>query len=367
MLNTICAVTATFIVFGTANIIACKFHISFYSVFISGPGMFFIAVSHAVKDLPFPEVLTLWSFFVLFVICILTQHSYLKPVIYLLKTYLKQYNIKSPDNLPNIVCATMFGLSLVTVTNGGEMLISLVDDIGSAMGILMITTFEAILIFGIYGMNEFCADLAFMTNNSPSIALKLLFIGGPVFIIHIIFASSLNWISPSFQNVTYPPMMYWVAWSLAMITLLILMSFAAHTIIQFIKIKDFYGSFEPTERWVPDLFHSLNQLESMAVVRKEVEYNTGNHLTFGVGRPKLCIKVDNATQTNIHHQTGNEHQNVISNQRQKHYYLEVFNGSCNDYQLERKHNENEVIIWNHSLLLEHSLDYGILEKYVQTD
>jgi hypothetical protein len=63
------------------------------------------------------------------------------------------------------------------------MLISLVDDIGSAMGILMITTFEAILIFGIYGMNEFCADLAFMTNNSPSIALKLLFIGGPVFII----------------------------------------------------------------------------------------------------------------------------------------------------------------------------------------
>jgi hypothetical protein len=103
MLNTICAVTATFIVFGTANIIACKFHISFYSVFISGksfrrrindiyiyiyffffklflleiigPGMFFIAVSHAVKDLPFPEVLTLWSFFVLFVICILTQVS----------------------------------------------------------------------------------------------------------------------------------------------------------------------------------------------------------------------------------------------------------------------------------------------------
>lgn len=63
------------------------------------------------------------------------------------------------------------------------MLISLMDDIGSAMGILMITTFEAILIFGIYGINEFCADLAFMTDNSPPIALKLLFIGGPVFTI----------------------------------------------------------------------------------------------------------------------------------------------------------------------------------------
>lgn len=63
------------------------------------------------------------------------------------------------------------------------MLISLLDEIGSTMGILMITTFEAILIFGIYGINEFCADLAFMTDHSPSIMLKLLFIGGPVFTI----------------------------------------------------------------------------------------------------------------------------------------------------------------------------------------
>lgn len=63
------------------------------------------------------------------------------------------------------------------------MLISLIDEIGSSMGILIITTFEAILIFGIYGINEFCADLAFMSDHSPSITLKILFIGGPVFTI----------------------------------------------------------------------------------------------------------------------------------------------------------------------------------------
>jgi len=63
------------------------------------------------------------------------------------------------------------------------MIISILDDIGSAMGILMITTFEVILIFGIYGVSEFCADLAFMSNKPPSIILKLLFIGGPVFTI----------------------------------------------------------------------------------------------------------------------------------------------------------------------------------------
>lgn len=63
------------------------------------------------------------------------------------------------------------------------MLISLIDDIGSAIGVLMITVFEAILIFGIYGINEFCADLAFMMDHPPSIVLKLLFIGGTVFTI----------------------------------------------------------------------------------------------------------------------------------------------------------------------------------------
>lgn len=61
------------------------------------------------------------------------------------------------------------------------MLVSLLDDIGSTMGILVITTFEAILIFGIYGINEFCADLTIMMDHPPSVTLKLLFIGGPIF------------------------------------------------------------------------------------------------------------------------------------------------------------------------------------------
>lgn len=77
-----------------------------------------------------------------------------------------------------------------------------------------------------------------------------------------------------------------------------------------ISIQHFYGSFEPTEQWVPDLVHSLNyqQLESMVTVREEVEHDTGNPLIFGIGKPKLRIKVDNATQTNRQHKTNDAHQ-----------------------------------------------------------
>lgn len=60
------------------------------------------------------------------------------------------------------------------------MLISLLEDVGTSMGILTITTFEAILVFCVYGTNEFCADLAFMLDKPPSIVLKMLFILAPV-------------------------------------------------------------------------------------------------------------------------------------------------------------------------------------------
>lgn len=78
------------------------------------------------------------------------------------------------------------------------MLISLLDDIGAAMGVLIITTFEAILVFGIYGINEFCADLALMTDRPPSIVLKILFIGGPVFIIVRYSQKTLNYTLQAF-------------------------------------------------------------------------------------------------------------------------------------------------------------------------
>lgn len=64
--------------------------------------------------------------------------------------------------------------------------------------------------------------------------------------------------------------------------------------------QNFYGSFQPTDRWVPDLVHSLqnNELECMTKIREKVLYDTENCLTFGIGKPRLSMKIDEATQTN---------------------------------------------------------------------
>lgn len=62
------------------------------------------------------------------------------------------------------------------------MFIALLDDIGCAMGVLIIITFEAIIIIGFYGLNDFFTDLSILLDNPPSYILKLMFIVGPVVI-----------------------------------------------------------------------------------------------------------------------------------------------------------------------------------------
>ncbi|KAL5237910.1 hypothetical protein ACI65C_005320 [Semiaphis heraclei] len=315
LLDTVCAVAATIVVFATANIEASKFNIEFSLVFKSGPGMFFIAISRVFADLPFPRLLNFVSFFILFVVCILTQLSFLKPVIYLWNVYFPDYSQQQSHNRAKILCTTMFVLSLITVTKSGEMIISILDDIGSAMGILMITTFEAILIFGIYGVSEFCVDLTFMSKKPPSIILKLLFIGSSIFTIN------------------------------------------------------FYGSFEPTDRWVPDLSDLLinDELNPITFEGEKMTYDSLNHLEFGIGKPKICVKLDSATQTDETNNDQSEHIVMISNQRLQHFYLEVLKITNSPFEIERRHNEIEVLAWNNIMFQEHLIDRGLLEKYVQTD
>lgn len=163
------------------------------------------------------------------------------------------------------------------------MLISLLEETGCTMGILMITTFEAILIFGIYGINEFCTDLIFMSDHPPPIILKILFVGGPVFTMvrpflsffveewftyeytfsydsafiilffifllailnfriffsylccskNIMILSNFYWQDLTFQNIVYPTTAQEIAWLIASLTLFILIISAAYTMIKF--------------------------------------------------------------------------------------------------------------------------------------
>lgn len=58
---------------------------------------------------------------------------------------------------------------------------------------------------------------------------------------------------------------------------------------------------------------------------------------------------------------------AISEKRMQHFYLEVSNNANKTFYLKRKHNENEVNIWNSMEHIDSLLDSGVLEKYVQTD
>jgi len=59
--------------------------------------------------------------------------------------------------------------------------------------------------------------------------------------------------------------------------------------------------------------------------------------------------------------------NVISKQRLQHFYLEVLKTTNSPIEIERRHNETEVLAWNEIRFQEHLIDTGLLEKYAQTD
>lgn len=58
---------------------------------------------------------------------------------------------------------------------------------------------------------------------------------------------------------------------------------------------------------------------------------------------------------------------MISNQRLQHFYLEVLKITNSPFEIERRHNEIEVLAWNNIRFQEHLIDTGLLEKYAQTD
>lgn len=65
------------------------------------------------------------------------------------------------------------------------------------------------------------------------------------------------------------------------------------------KIQNFFGSFRPTDPWVPDIVGSFNdhQFRSINEPRENLIYANLNRLVFGIGKPKLSMKIDATAQT----------------------------------------------------------------------
>jgi len=57
----------------------------------------------------------------------------------------------------------------------------------------------------------------------------------------------------------------------------------------------------------------------------------------------------------------------ISNEILEHFYLEVLKTTNTPFEIERRHNETEVLAWNHIKCSEYYVDIGLMEKYCQTE
>lgn len=57
----------------------------------------------------------------------------------------------------------------------------------------------------------------------------------------------------------------------------------------------------------------------------------------------------------------------ISNHLLQQFYLEILKTTNTPFEIERRHNETQVLAWNNMRCTEHLVEIGLMEKYTQTD
>ncbi|CAH1801941.1 unnamed protein product [Owenia fusiformis] len=108
----------------------------------------------------------------------------------------------------------IFFCALPTCTYGGNYVLTLLDQHGAPISILLIACLEAIAVNWFYGVNRFAGDIKRMTGFTPGIYWKICWAGiSPIFLIVLFILSCYFYAPLKIGSYTYPPWAISVGWS----------------------------------------------------------------------------------------------------------------------------------------------------------
>lgn len=183
---------------------------------------------------------------------------------------------------------------------GGQWMLELID-FGGTFLIFPLTTLQIVGFFWIYGLDNFCLDLEFMSKRKPSIYWRISWgVVTPTLMIILFIYSMINFEPPFYAGQEFPPAYLIMLWLLIAIGLLPLTLWVIHRVIKNLQLQEncaFHTklinavkqAFSPSNKWGP----ADNQLREDWLThrkmndekRREYENNT-HHSWF---RRKLCI------------------------------------------------------------------------------
>ncbi|CAG9864892.1 unnamed protein product [Phyllotreta striolata] len=186
-----------------------------------GAGLAFISYPEALSKFTFaPWLFAIAFFFMLFVLGV----GSLAALHANLNTLIKETFPTLPDWFVAAVTATgLFLFGLIYVTPGGQYTLDLVDHFGGTFVIFVCVCLEVAVVCGLYGVNNVCDDLEFMTKKKVSIFWRICwtFIV-PIFlaVIFIYFLVSLTPMTYGIFNLRYPLGLEILGWGILAVTVI---------------------------------------------------------------------------------------------------------------------------------------------------
>lgn len=134
-------------------------------------------------------------------------------------------------------------------------MLTLVDHFGGTFLIFVLAIIELIGVFWIYGLENFCLDLEFMTGRRVTLYWR--FCWGfltPVFMIVIFLYSMVNLESPKYSNLDFPPSAIAAGWVLFTVGFIQFPLWAIWLLVRNSNLplwESIKYSFKPTKLWGP--------------------------------------------------------------------------------------------------------------------
>ncbi|XP_051872924.1 sodium-dependent neutral amino acid transporter B(0)AT3-like [Pristis pectinata] len=135
----------------------------------SGTGLAFIAFTEAIVRMPFPQIWAILLFIMLFTLGLSSMFGNVEGILTPLIDLKVFPKCVPKEMITAIICLVSFLIALIFTTASGNYWLAIFDKYGTALPLLMIAFFELIGVVYVYGINNFCDDLEFMTGRRPNL------------------------------------------------------------------------------------------------------------------------------------------------------------------------------------------------------
>jgi len=148
--DTVIAIIAGFVVFGTLGFMAEQQGVAFDEVVASGPGLAFIAFPQALSLMPFGTIFSILFFLTLFTLAIDSAFSLVEAVNIVISDKIKM----KKQYIALIVCTLGFLAGIIYTTNGGLFILDVVDHFVTNINLIVIGILECIAVGWIFGAKK---------------------------------------------------------------------------------------------------------------------------------------------------------------------------------------------------------------------